>query len=99
MIKSKEQISMEKKAYYQIVKKYKKRRYDLMKKKRFIPFAKFSTPDILLLPEHAFGFSGDDISKERFHELIATYLNNGTINTESYMEMLAWEREMEEKEI
>ncbi len=67
MIKSKEQISKEKKAYYQIVKKYKKRRYDLMKKNRVVPFVKFSTPDILLLPEHAFGFSGDDITEERMN--------------------------------
>ncbi len=65
MIKSKEQISKEKKAYYQIVKKYKKRRYDSMKKKKFIPFVKFSTPDINLLPEHSFGFRGNDISEER----------------------------------
>ena len=70
MIKSKEQISTEKKAYYlenrdKILARYKKRMYDLKKKNRIVPFVKFSTPDILLLPEHAFGFSGDDISEDR----------------------------------
>ena len=72
MIKSKKQISEEKKAYYlenrdKILARYKKRMYDLKKKNRIVPFAKFSTPDIDLLPEHAFRFAGVDITEERMN--------------------------------
>lgn len=69
-MKSNELISIKKKEYYlknrdKILARYKKRMYDLKKKDRYIPFAKFRTPDEGLLPEHCFGFSGKDIAEER----------------------------------
>ena len=102
MIKSKEQISIEKKAYYlenrdKILARYKKRMYDLRSKNRIIPFVTFAMNDSDLLPEHAFEFIGDDISKKRFAELIAMYHNNGIIDSETRKEALGWEKEMEGK--
>ncbi len=69
-MKSKEQISKEKKEYYlenkdKILARYKKRMYDLKRENRVIPIVRFSTLDIYLLPEHAFGFSGNEISEKR----------------------------------
>ena len=63
MIKSKEQISDEKKKYY--IKR--KEVYALRGKNGFIPFATFAMNDSELLPEHAFGFSGVDINEERMN--------------------------------
>lgn len=70
MIKSKEQISQEKKEYYLRNRERLKRLYDLRKKTRTIPFAKYSTLDSELLPEHSFEFkgvnnNGEDISEEQ----------------------------------
>lgn len=70
MIKSKEQISLEKKEYYLKNRVRLKMLYYLRKKTRTIPFAKYSTPNSELLPEHAFEFTGinnngEDISEER----------------------------------
>ena len=70
MIKSKEQISLEKKEYYLKNRARLKRLYDLRKKTRTIPFAKYSTLDSELLSEHSFEFkgvnnSGEDITEER----------------------------------
>ena len=72
MIKSKEQISIEKKAYYienrdKIMARYKKRMYDLKRRNRIVPFVTFAMYDIDLLPEHAFRFTGDDITEERMN--------------------------------
>ena len=72
MIKSKEQISKEKKTYYienrdKILARYKKRMYDLRSKNRIVPFVTFAMNDSELLPEHAFEFIGSDITEERMN--------------------------------
>lgn len=77
MLKSAEQVSMEKKEYYiqnrdKILAKYKKRIYDLKKNNRLVPFASFATPDCDLMPEHAFRFIGKDVSEERFNYYMST---------------------------
>lgn len=70
MIKSQEQISLEKKEYYLRNKARLKRLYDLRKRTRTIPAVKFHMTDSELLPEHAFGFkgvnnNGEDITEEQ----------------------------------